>query len=219
PVATGPRAPGRRPTESAPIVVNTGRTRDQWHTMTRTGRSPRLMGHRAEPFVDVHPDDAARLELEDGGLAVLDNERGRVLARGRVTPDVRPGEVFAPMHWNAQFATAGRVTASVASEVDRVAGQPELKHSAVRSRRFAPARHGFILSREPLELLGCDYAARARLRGCWRIEFADDADSRSWPEWARAVLGTDGEWIELRDPGRRRYRAAVLDGRRLKACL
>jgi len=218
-VAIEPRAPGTRPTESAPIVVNTGRTRDQWHTMTRTGRSPRLTGHRAEPFVDVHPEDAARLRLEDGGLAVLDNERGRMLARVRITLDVREGEVFAPMHWNAQFATAGRVNALVAPEVDPVSGQPELKHSAARLRRYAPARHGFILSREPLELSGCDYAAHARMRGCWRIEFADDADARSWPEWARAVLGTDGEWIELRDPGRRRYRAAVLEERRLKACL
>jgi len=132
---------------------------------------------------------------------------------------VRPGEVFARMHWSAQFASLARVNALVAPEVDPVSGQPELKHGAVRLRRHAPARHGFILSREPLELAGCDYAVRVRLRGCWRIEFADDADPRAWPEWARDVLGTDGEWIELSDPGRHRYRAAVIERRRLKACL
>jgi len=218
-VALEPRAPRSLPTDAAPIVLNTGRTRDQWHTMTRTGRAPRLTGHRAEPFVDVHPDDAARFALDDGGLAVLENERGRMLARVRVTADVRKGEVFAPMHWNAQFATHGRVNALIAPEFDPISGQPELKHGAVRLRRHAPARHGFVLSREPLELPGCEYVVRARLRGCWRIEFADDMDARSWPEWARAVLGADGEWIELSDPGRRRYRAAVLEHRRLKACL
>lgn len=218
-VAVEPRAPRSLPNDAAPIVLNTGRTRDQWHTMTRTGRSPRLTGHRAEPFVDVHPDDAVRFALDDAGLAVLENARGRMLARVRVTTDVRRGEVFAPMHWSAQFATLGRVNTLVAPEVDPVSGQPELKHAVVRLRRHAPARHGFVLSREPLVLPGCEYAVRARLRGCWRIEFADDADARSWPEWARAVLGADGEWIELSDPGRRRYRAAVLERRRLKACL
>lgn len=218
-VAVEPRAPRSLPNDAAPIVLNTGRTRDQWHTMTRTGRSPRLTGHRAEPFVDVHPDDAARFALDDAGLAVLENARGRMLARVRVTTDVRRGEVFAPMHWSAQFATLGRVNTLVAPEVDPVSGQPELKHAVVRLRRHAPARHGFVLSREPLVLPGCEYVVRARLRGCWRIEFADDADARSWPEWARAVLGADGEWIELSDPGRRRYRAAVLERRRLKACL
>jgi len=218
-VAVEPRAPRSLPNDAAPIVLNTGRTRDQWHTMTRTGRSPRLTGHRAEPFVDVHPDDAVRFALDDAGLAVLENARGRMLARVRVTTDVRRGEVFAPMHWSAQFATLGRVNTLVAPEVDPVSGQPELKHAVVRLRRHSPARHGFVLSREPLVLPGCEYAVRARLRGCWRIEFADDADARSWPEWARAVLGADGEWIELSDPGRRRYRAAVLERRRLKACL
>lgn len=177
------------------------------------------MGHRAEPFVDVHPDDAARFALDEGGLAVLDNARGRVLVRVRVTTDVREGEVFVPMHWNAQFATLGRVNPLIAPEVDPISGQPELKHGAVRLRRHAPLRHGFVLSREPLELPGCEYVVRARLRGCWRIELADDADPRSWPAWARAVLGADGDWIELSDPGRRCYRAAVLERRRLKACL
>jgi assimilatory nitrate reductase catalytic subunit len=187
--------------------------------MTRTGRSPRLSGHRPEPFVDVHPKDAARAGLDDGGLAALENERGRMIARVRVTLDVREGEAFAPMHWNAQFASLGRVNPLVAPEVDPVSGQPELKHGVVRLERHAPARHGFILSRDLLELTGCEYTARAKLRGCWRTEFADDASPSSWPDWARAVLGTDGEWIELCDPGGRRYRAAVLERRRLKACV
>src|SRR5690606_3381566 len=147
---------------------------DQWHTMTRTGRAPRLTGHRAEPFVEVHPDEAARLGLADGALASLRNERGRMLARVRITDEVRPGEAFAPMHWSAQFASLARVNALVAPEVDPVSGQPELKHGAVRLERYAPTRHGFILSREPLELAGCEYTARTKLRGCWRIEFADD---------------------------------------------
>src|SRR5690606_17656071 len=125
--------------------------------MTRTGRSARLSGHRPEPFVEVHPEDAARVGLDDGGLAAIENERGRMIARVRVTSDVRPGEAFAPMHWNARFASLGRVNPLVAAEVDPVSGQPELKNGAARLVRHAPARHGFILSRDPLELTGCEY--------------------------------------------------------------
>src|SRR5690606_38015157 len=57
-VATSPRAPQNVPCERAPFVLNTGRVRDHWHTMTRTGESPRLSGHHVEPFVQVHPEDA-----------------------------------------------------------------------------------------------------------------------------------------------------------------
>ncbi len=222
-IAVEPRAPRTVPCAAAPIVLNTGRTRDQWHTMTRTGRAGRLMHHRAEPFVEVHPDDAASLRLEDGGLARLGNERGHMVARVCVTAEVRSGEAFAPMHWNAQFASRGRVNPLIAAEVDPLSGQPELKHGAVRLEHYAPGWHGFILSRHPLELAGYEYWACAKLRDCWRIEFAGDSAPDSgltpWPARARAVLGADGEWIELYDPGRRRYRAAVLDRRRLKACL
>ena len=218
-VALAPRAPRTSPSAAVPLVLNTGRTRDHWHTMTRTGRAGRLGAHRAEPFVEVHPDDAAVLALEDGDLATVGNERGRMIARVRITTDIRRGEVFAPMHWNAEFASLARVNALVAPEVDPISGQPELKHGAVRVERFAAARHGFVLAREPVEIPGSAYLARAKLRGCWRTEFAGDDGDRPWPEWARDVLGERGDWIELRDPGGRRYRAAVLERRRLVACL
>src|SRR6185295_16642154 len=92
-VPTEPRAPKHLPTADLPLVLNTGRIRDQWHTMTRTGKSPRLTGHHAEPFVQIHSADARRCGVAGGDLAEVSTEDERVLARVEVTDDVRPGTI------------------------------------------------------------------------------------------------------------------------------
>lgn len=87
-----------------PLILNTGRIRDQWHTMTRTGYVPKLMQHSAEPCVEIDAADAMRFSLYDGQLARISSPRGVMLARVRITDGQREGELFVPMHWNAQFA-------------------------------------------------------------------------------------------------------------------
>src|SRR5690606_27737799 len=82
-----------------PLTLNTGRYRDQWHTMSRTGLSPRLARHREEPLVEVHPDDAAELGLADGALARVATPRGESIFRSQITRAQRRGELFTPIHW------------------------------------------------------------------------------------------------------------------------
>ena len=218
-VATEPRAPQRLPTADLPLVLNTGRIRDQWHTMTRTGKSPRLTGHNPEPFVQMNPGDAAACSVGAGDLAEISAAGARVLARVEVTADVRAGTVFVPMHWSTPFASAGRVGALIAPITDPVSGQPELKHAPVRVRRYAPAWYGFALLRTPLDARDCTYLARSRSEGFWRYELAGETLPASWPEWADAVLGPRAERIELHDRAGGRYRGARLAGGRLQACL
>src|SRR5918912_4598213 len=103
------RPPARRPDEIYPFVLNTGRIRDQWHTMTRTGRVPRLMAHTAEPFIAVNPEDAARLGIAEGGLVRMQTRVGSAILKARVVPEQRPGDVFAPMHWTHRYASAGPI--------------------------------------------------------------------------------------------------------------
>ena len=123
---------------SWPILLNTGRVRDQWHTMTRTGSSPRLMAHQREPLLDIHPADAARLHLVDGALARIESPHGATVLPVRLSDDQRPGEVFAPMHWTDRFTSAGPIDAgSSAAATDPISGQPELKATPVR---IAPVR-------------------------------------------------------------------------------
>ncbi|HVY65512.1 MAG TPA: molybdopterin-dependent oxidoreductase [Gammaproteobacteria bacterium] len=218
-VATAPRAPQRLPTAELPLVLNTGRVRDQWHTMTRTGKSPRLMGHNPEPFVQLHPADAARCGVAAGDLAEIRTASARVLARAEITPEVRAGTVFMPMHWGTRFASSARVGALIAATTDPVSGQPELKHTPVHVRRYAPAWYGFALLRAPLDPRDCTYVARARGDGFWRYEIAGEQLPASWPEWADAVLGPRTERIELHDRAGGRYRGARIAAGRLQACL
>ena len=86
------------------LILNTGRLRDQWHTMTRTGQSPSLTSHDDLPFVQIHPNDAEHLGLIQNQLCELYNDYGSFIARIEVTNDVNQGELFSPIHWNDQFA-------------------------------------------------------------------------------------------------------------------
>jgi len=217
-VATPPRAPAVRPSAEYPLVLNTGRIRDQWHTMTRTGRSARLMAHNPEPFVIVHPVDAARFGVTSGDLVEVRSDTGRVVVRADVGDSVGAGHVFVPIHWSARFASDARVGALIAPAADPVSGQPEFKHTPVSIRRYEPAWHGFALSREPLSIDGGAYLARARGQGYWRYELAGEQIPGSWPEWADALLGSREERVELIDSAGR-YRGACVAGERLQACV
>ncbi len=123
--------------DAYPLALNTGRIRDQWHTMTRTGLAARLMSHISEPFVQVHPVDAAANGLTQGALAEVTSRWGRMLARVQVDADQRPGSVFVPMHWSDTLARHARADALVNPALDPVSGQPEFKHTPVRVRPAA----------------------------------------------------------------------------------
>lgn len=182
-VAVTCRAPGQLPDETYPLVLNTGRVRDHWHTMTRTGKSPRLSSHRGEPLLDVHPEDAARYRLGSGGFARITSSFGSTLARVRVTPGQDLGSVFLPMHWNRQFASAGRAGAVTNPFVDPWSGQPEFKHTPVRVEPVALPWRALLVSRDRLAEPAADYWALARAEACWRYEIAAaeaPADCAGW---------------------------------------
>jgi assimilatory nitrate reductase catalytic subunit len=217
PVAPQPLA--NPPSRDYPLVLNTGRVRDQWHTMTRTGKSARLGGHNAEPFVELNPADAARFGLALGDLAAVESAAARVIVRVEITGTVAPGEVFVPMHWGSMFASDARVGALIAPAVDPISGQPELKAAPVRVRRYEPKWYGFALSRAPLDVPPHSYRAMSRGLGYWRYELAGEELPVSWPEWADRLLGSRAARIELCDAAGGRYRGANVEGERLQACL
>ena len=140
-----------------PLVLNTGRVRDQWHTMTRTGKSPRLMAHTFEPCVEFHPDDARQAGVDNGALARLTSPWGEMVVRVAVTAEQRRGCVFVPMHWNGEFAGEGRVNALVNPATDPISGQPESKHTPVKAAAYLPKWHAFILSRREIDRPAAGY--------------------------------------------------------------
>ena len=112
-VPTVPRGPATRADVERPLRLNTGRVRDQWHTMTRTGKSARLAGHRPEPTVEMHLATLPRA-ASPTATSLKSRARGAVrCCRSHVSDTVRPGEAFAPMHWTAQVSRAGRINAAV----------------------------------------------------------------------------------------------------------
>lgn len=161
-VATPLRGAAHAPSGRRPLVLNTGRVRDQWHTMTRTGKSTRLAGHRPEPTIELHPDDAAERGLRNGDIARMESDWGSGVLVVQLSDSVRLGEVFVPMHWTAQVSRAARVNAAVNPAVDPVSGQPELKHTPVEIRKIDVHWHGTILARRPVMLPDLTYWTRLK---------------------------------------------------------
>ncbi|MHB8535379.1 MAG: molybdopterin-dependent oxidoreductase [Sulfuricaulis sp.] len=224
-VAATPRAPGNPVDQDYPLVLNTGRVRDHWHTLTRTGLSPKLSMHMLEPCAEIHPQDAQTCDVRDGALVSLASRWGEMLARARVTDTQKPGSVFAPIHWNDQYARRARVDALVNPVVDPLSGQPEFKHTPVKLAPYRPAWHGFLLSRRQLAIPEVSYCVRATGNGFWRYELAGESPPQDWARWARALLctpvenGIRAEWVDYLDRGAGDYRGARILGHRLESCL
>lgn len=216
-VPTPPRAPANATGAAFPLVLMTGRVRDQWHTMTRTGKTARLFRHISEPFLSVHPDDAAG--LADGGLAIVESAWGRGVLRVRLDECMRRGAVFAPMHWTARFCAAGRVNGAVNPAVDPVSGQPEFKHTPVRIGPAMMGWHGFVLARRRLETRAAWAAVIPLEGGVWRHELAGEGPAAEAHASLVAALGGPAGWMALRDPAAAVFRAARLADGRLEACV
>lgn len=165
------RPPAAAPDRQHPFRLNTGRIRDQWHTMTRTGRAARLSGHLAEPFADIHPEDARRLGVQPADLLRLRSPHGEAILRARITTDVQPGDLFVPIHWTGETAPSARVDTLVAAAVDPVSGQPESKAAVVAAERWQPAWYGFAVSCRPM-VPRSEYWAMARTETGYRAELA-----------------------------------------------
>ena len=207
--------------EPKSFTLNTGRIRDQWHTMTRTGLVPRLFSARAEPFLEIHPADAAELELEPADIVEVSGTDGKLLLRSLVTNRVRRGEVFAPMHWSAPFASAGLVNHTSSGAVDPLSGQPELKRSRVALGKFAANWFGFAVARHPPTPIDGYWSMRPVEHG-----FAVECAGADVPEdWLAAFSGmlrvslADATISTFEDSARGVFRAAALRHGRLQAAL
>jgi len=115
-----------------PLHFSTGRLRDQWHGMSRTGRVARLYSHAEEPLLEMNADDMARRQLADGDFVSVKSRRGAAVVRVAASPQMRPGQTFMPMHWGGRFMRGEGVNALTIGALDPVSRQPELKHAAVR---------------------------------------------------------------------------------------
>ena len=134
------------PSEAYPLILNTGRVRDQWHTRTKTGKVKRLLTHIPEPLLEMNKVDAYLRQLKDGDLAIIKNRRGQVRVKVKVNFDIREKVVFLPMHWgkvlNNDFARANNLTNDL---VDPVSKEPDFKYCAVQVEKFVKPRQKIVI--------------------------------------------------------------------------
>ena len=215
-----PEPPALREAVSAeyPLRLNTGRLRDQWHSMTRSGQSPKLGGHKPEPSIEIHPLDAKAHGLSHNGFARVQSLHGACTLKVVVSASQQCGSIFAPIHWSDATASAARIGDLVSPQTDPFSGQPEAKATPVSVTPVSFAYRGLALAHKPLTLPDGNFWARVALPGANGLVFATDDAPAVWRDRApdlfpQAVL------TEYVDRQRGIYRAAAFVDGRLEGAL
>lgn len=204
--------------DAYPLRLNTGRVRDQWHTMTRTGKSARLGSHRAVPYVEVHPRDAARYGLTDGALARVSSATGSGVFEVQVAEGQRPGSIFVPIHWTRETSSGGVVGPLVHGVVDPVSGQPDSKATPAAVAPEPARLRGFVLSRQAVALPPGTWWARVAVDGGVGTLFATTSSARDVAGWAPDLF--DGaELADYADASADIYRCAAFESERFMGAL
>ncbi|MCK6489599.1 MAG: FAD-dependent oxidoreductase, partial [Planctomycetes bacterium] len=184
-----------------PLVLTTGRIRDQWHTQTRSGLVSKLT--RAEPraFLELHPGDAGARGIADGSLVAVSSRRGACRVRARVTDAIRAGTVFLPMHWGPLLGGAeGRINAVTSDRCDPVSREPDLKYAAVEVRRWhPPSRRIVVVGAGAAALAFCQAHAAACPDDRLTVLGAEPEAFYDRVQLPHLVAGTR-RWDELRRP-------------------
>lgn len=196
--------------------LNTGRYRDQWHSMTRTGLSPTLSCHLNEPMVEIHPDDAKRVGLSDGALANLTTATSETIFRTKLTDYQSRGELFVPMHWTDENSGAGRANKLPDQSVDPISGQPGFKNSAANIAPVTTDWTAFLVTRagHKPKFDTVTYWAKSTVPNGVLYELAGNG------KLDLDALLPDGQRLEAFDSARGNHRFVVIDEQdRLSAAL
>ena len=199
---------------SSQFTLNTGRIRDQWHTMTRTGLVPRLFGHRAEPHVEISPVNAKALGIVPASLVEIVGAKGASLARALLSDSVAPGQLFLSMHWSGTFANNALANATSRSICDSVSGQPALKSAQVSLRPFHATWHGFGVSLHGVTGR-LDYFAKRPLSQGQGFECADRALPGDWPHLVAELFSGAAIASSVQGSNPAQYRCVGLEDGRL----
>ena len=148
-------SPAETPDSEFPFVLTTGRLRDQWHTMTKTGKVESLTLHDPAPVLEINPNDSLKLSVKDGDLVVVESRRGGATIQAKVTDGVKEGTVFLPFHWGKLLANNARANLITAEALDPFSKQPEFKACAVsiRKKTFVDKRKVVVVGNDPSGLM------------------------------------------------------------------
>jgi assimilatory nitrate reductase catalytic subunit len=185
-IAITPQLPKESPSVDYPFVLNTGRYRDQWHSMTRTAKTPKLLQHRDEPRLSMHPDDAKQIGLSQDDLAWVQSRLGQVIMPVEQDAGLVTGQVFAPMHWTGVYASHGRIDALIPSHTDPLSGQPESKHAVVNVGPWSARYRASFWTRDSDWQAADDYWVNVPQSVCqlWHLAGAHVFEFSAWQQQA-----------------------------------
>lgn len=156
-IAVSYQPPQQATTATFPLLLNTGRTRDHWHTMSRTGLSETLASHSPEPFVQIHPNTAKAYQLENDHIATIYNVNGEIQARVKITDDIAKSSLFMPIHWNSSTAKNSKPCLLINPYVDEISGQPEFKHTPVNIKAWQHKSEALFITKTKINTRKFDY--------------------------------------------------------------
>jgi ferredoxin-nitrate reductase len=134
------------PDAEFPFILTTGRVRDQWHTMTKTGKVSKLNQHTPQAFIEIHPDDAAALHVREGDLVAVQSRRGEVRVAARLSSAIRQGVVFLPMHWGKILGSdLNRANNVTSGALDPISKEPDFKFCAVQVVKYKKPAHRIVI--------------------------------------------------------------------------
>lgn len=133
-------------TSTHPLILTTGRIRDQWHTRSKTGKVNKLNQHISESFLEINPFDAASRNIKENEVIEVTSLRGNVRVKAKISTEIKPGVVFMPMHWGRILESdLNRVNNLTNNLVDPLSKEPDFKFAAVQVRAYQKARQKIIV--------------------------------------------------------------------------
>jgi len=196
--AVGGENPSEQVSQDFPLVLLTGRIRDQWHTRTKTGKVNKLNLHIDTPYLEIHPDDAEKRRISENQVVIVSGKRGNVKVKAKLTDSIRKGSCFLPMHWgkivNSSFGRANNLTSPL---VDPISKEPDFKYAAVEVKAFRKPKEKIIV-------IGAGSAGLGFISSYRQLNQADDIEVFSkeiYPFYNRVMLpdyisGTQ-DWEQL----------------------
>ena len=191
-----PQLPVQKTSNDYPFVMNSGRIRDQWHTMSRTGKSTALSSHITRPYIEINPLDASKLAIKQNDLISAIAQTGQVTAHAKVTDAVRKGECFMPIHWNKQFASSATVSGLYQSVVDPLSGQAECKHGAVNIVKAPFVQYMQLFAKNEL-VINSDFWLKVNASNCFNYQLALNEPQSDLLYYCQTLTGLQGQWSAM----------------------
>ena len=181
-----------------PLLLNTGRIRDHWHTMTRTGLASRLGTHICEPFVAINPSDALQQQLKNNDLVAVNSKNGAILVRALITDQQTKGQIFTPIHWNKKTAKAANVCHLINERHDPISGQPGFKSTPTNIKKWHYHSEAVLLSACLVDLSAFDYWAKQKVEKGYLYRIADNRSTVQLSEKLQKILkNTQGKTLKF----------------------